>query len=73
MKRNLLRRVETAFPIEQKKLKNTLIEDLNTYLTDNNQAWILSANGRYHRIEKPEQSDLISAQTFLLSKLAKKF
>tara|TARA_B110000977_G_scaffold197795_1_gene281211 strand:- start:974 stop:1723 length:750 start_codon:yes stop_codon:yes gene_type:complete len=73
MKRNLLRRVETAFPIEQKKLKNTLIEDLNTYLMDNNQAWMLSAKGRYHRIEKPEQSDLMSAQSFLLSKLAKKF
>jgi polyphosphate kinase len=72
MKRNLLRRVETAFPIEQKKLKNTLIEDLNTYLMDNNQAWVLSENGRYHRVEKPEQSDLISAQASLLSMLAKK-
>jgi hypothetical protein len=42
-------------------------------LMDNNQAWVLSENGRYHRVEKPEQSDLISAQASLLSMLAKKF
>ena len=73
MKRNLLRRVETAFPIEHKKLKKSIIEDLNTYLADNSQAWLLSENGRYKRVERSEQDEVISAQTSLLTAMAKTY
>ncbi len=71
MKRNLLRRVETCFPIEPKKLKKTIIDDLNTYLADNSQAWLLSENGRYQRVQPAEGEEIISAQATLLSAMAK--
>ena len=73
MKRNLLRRVETCFPIESKKLRQRIIDDLNVYLADNSQAWILSDNGRYQRVERSEDEETISAQMTLLKSLAKTF
>lgn len=71
MKRNLLRRVETCFPIESKRLQKRIIEDLNLYLADNTQAWILSADGRYQRAARNEGDEMISAQNTLLEQLAK--
>ncbi len=71
MKRNLLRRVETCFPIESKRLQKRIIDDLNLYLTDNTQAWILSADGRYQRAPRNEGDEMISAQNTLLEELAK--
>jgi polyphosphate kinase len=56
MKRNLLRRVETVFPIENKRLRERVIDDLHVYLSDNSQAWILSPEGRYHRVELKKRS-----------------
>lgn len=73
MKRNLLRRVETCFPIESKKLRQRIIEDLDTYLEDNSQAWILTSDGRYHRVECPDTDTPIAAQQALLEKMAKAY
>ncbi|MFW5450439.1 MAG: polyphosphate kinase 1 [Methylophagaceae bacterium] len=73
MKRNLLRRVETCFPIEHKKLKKRVISDLRVYLDDNTQAWLLSDNGRYHRISHAEDVEAVSAQKSLLAGLAKQY
>lgn len=73
MKRNLLRRVEACFPIEQKKLKKRIINDLELYLSDNTQAWILSEDGRYQRVERAEDEEAISAQMTLLTELSKTY
>ncbi len=73
MKRNLLRRVETCFPIENKKLKKSLIHDLRLYLADNCQAWRLSENGRYHRVKPVDDEETVSAQFELLSSMAKTY
>jgi polyphosphate kinase len=73
MKRNLLRRVETCFPIESKKLKQRIIDDLTLYASDNAQAWALSSDGRYSRVEKPENEESVSAQTQLLESLSANF
>jgi polyphosphate kinase len=73
MKRNLLRRVETCFPIESKKLRERILDDLETYLADNSQAWILNADGRYQRVEKTESEPAITAQLALLEKMAKTY
>lgn len=70
MKRNLLRRVETAFPIESKKLRQRIFEDLQLYLDDNSQAWILSADGRYKRVEGSDNDEKIAVQSRLLEKMA---
>ena len=71
MKRNLLRRVETCFPITNNKLRQRVIDDLNLYLNDNSQAWSLSENGRYQRVERTEDIPAISAQSSLLSEMEK--
>lgn len=70
MKRNLLRRVETCFPIESKKLRQRIIDDLELYLADNTQAWLLSADGRYQRASGSDSDEKISVQTRLLQQLA---
>jgi len=71
MKRNLLRRVEACFPVENKKLRQRIIADLNLYLADNSQAWLLTENGRYQRITRHDDETIISAQVNLLEALSK--
>lgn len=73
MKRNLLRRVETCFPIESKKLRERILNDLEIYLADNSQAWILNAEGRYNRVERPASEEPVAAQLVLLENMAKTF
>jgi polyphosphate kinase len=49
MERNFFRRIELAFPVLDRKLKRRVItEGLQTYLADNEQAWDMDANGKYH-------------------------
>jgi polyphosphate kinase len=73
MKRNLLRRVESAFPVESEKLQSRILEDLETYLADNTQAWLLGTDGRYQRVELSKNAESLSAQTVLLEKMAKTY
>jgi len=47
MERNLDRRVETGFPIEGKKLQQRVKKELDMYMADNANAWILQADGSY--------------------------
>lgn len=70
MERNLLNRVETCFPIENNKLKNRIKEDLESYLTDNYQAWHLQKDGSYLLPDSKDEI-IIKAQQTLLEKLAK--
>jgi polyphosphate kinase len=51
MERNFFRRVEVAFPILDKKHKERVIADLNGYLDDTAQTWLLRADGSYQRAE----------------------
>lgn len=70
MERNLSQRVETAFPLRTRSIQDRVIEDLNFYLNDNKQAWILNNDGSYYRAEPSSQEDTVSAQSVLLEKLA---
>ena len=56
MSRNMFRRVETCFPIESKKLHDRVLNDLNCYLKDNTQAWLLRSDGTY-RQAKPKDGE----------------
>ncbi len=49
MDRNLFRRIEVAFPVETPELKSRIYDDLNLYLSDNTQAWLLGSDGEYSR------------------------
>lgn len=71
MNRNMFSRVEACFPVEDAKLKNQIIEDLELYLGDNSQAWQLESDGDYSRISPAKGKEPVSAQQSLLAKLAK--
>jgi len=47
MNRNMFRRVETCFPIDSKKLHDRILNDLDCYLKDNTQSWLLQSDGSY--------------------------
>jgi polyphosphate kinase len=64
MDRNLYRRIEVAFPVETPEFKARVSEDLNLYLADDCQAWVMSSSGKYSRAEGSRN---ISAQSRLLS------
>ncbi len=69
MERNFFRRIELAFPILDKKLKRRVIsEGLQICLMDNQQAWEMDANGRYHRRRRSRKSGR-NAQSELLELL----
>ncbi|MBE0483547.1 MAG: polyphosphate kinase 1 [Bacterioplanes sp.] len=70
MERNLLHRVETAFPVENNKLKERMKAEMEAYLDDNYQAWDLHNDGRYVRAQPAEGEAIICAQARLLDNLA---
>ncbi len=69
MNRNMFRRVEICFPIENKKLHNRILQDLEVYLNDNSQAWILNSDGSYHQATRTDGEPVIRAQSVLLQEL----
>jgi polyphosphate kinase len=69
MNRNMFRRVETCFPVENKKLHGRIMHDLDLYLKDNTQAWLLQADGSYQCLQPGSDEAPIQAQTMLLTEL----
>ena len=68
MERNLLRRVETCFPILDPQLAQRVFEEeLSNYLQDNQQAWKLHADGSYSRVVAGDDPPY-SAQGSLLAR-----
>lgn len=70
MTRNLLSRVETCFPIENKKLIERVKAEMNLYLADNCQSWEMDSEGSYHLNQPAEDEARIAAQHSLLEQLA---
>ena len=71
MERNLSWRVEACFPILEPELAARIFrEALQNYLDDNVQAWLLDAEGGYHRVV-PGAAEPHSAQRWLLERLAR--
>src|SRR5690606_13566438 len=70
LERNLLRRVETGFPILDPELaKRVYREVLQNYLDDNLNAWELQADGRYLKLEPAHDEAPHSAQMGLMQGL----
>ncbi len=68
MMRNMFHRVEICFPIKNKKIRDRIIEDINLYVNDNTEAWLLQPNGEYQKIITEEIK--ICAQEILLETLS---
>jgi polyphosphate kinase len=66
MERNFFRRVESCFPLDDKDLRSRLKRELDTYLADNTQAWLLGIDGKYTCAQPPEGEEPYSVQRQLL-------
>jgi polyphosphate kinase len=72
MPRNLYRRVEIAFPIEDANLKAFIINKIiAVYLKDNIKARVLDADGKYEFIKTDAKDKKINAQEWLMSHAGK--
>ena len=70
MGRNLHSRVETCFPISDPDLaKRVKKESLDIYLKDNQRSWLLQSDGQYTLPETEEETEVFSAQAYLLNEL----
>ena len=68
LERNLLRRVETCFPILDPAIAARVFrEALQTYLDDNTNAWELQADGSYVQVSPADGEAPHSAQSALLA------
>jgi polyphosphate kinase len=68
MQRNLDRRVEIAFPIENQRLKDEIIKTLIKFsLKDNVKARILQSDGSYKFAEVKESSKKVNSQEWLMN------
>jgi polyphosphate kinase len=70
MERNLDKRVETCFPLEGKKLITRVKKELEAYLADNTQAWVLQSDGRYQRLQPTGNQNARNAQALMVEKLS---
>ena len=68
MGRNLFSRIETCFPIEDKKLHKQILEDgLNNYLKDNRRAWELQADATWIKCQPKLGQEVYIAQQKLMN------
>ena len=64
MPRNLDRRVEIMFPVENETLMDQVRHVLSTQLADNTKAHILQPDGKYDKIDKRGKKLVNSQQQF---------
>jgi len=69
MERNFFRRIEVAFPVQRAAHRERILEDLETCLDDNVNAWQLGPDGNYTRIEADGETRTC-AQEVLLARYA---
>jgi polyphosphate kinase len=70
MERNFFRRVELAFPVFDPQQRERILQDLETYLNDNTNAWELLADGSYRRLHSTRSRKSCDAQELLLERYA---
>ncbi len=69
MSRNLHKRVELMFKIQNLKLKRKLKNILDIYWEDNVNSWVLQQNGEYIKRKPLDGEKAISAQEYFLDKI----
>jgi polyphosphate kinase len=69
MGRNFFNRVEACFPVHDPDLRARILRELELYLADNCQAWVLQSDGSYQQLSAPK-GERRSAQEILLRELA---
>jgi len=81
MNRNMMRRVEMAWPVTDPELKQRVIEEcLDLYMADNLNAWCLQPDGAYLKAQPPAEGKgrkgaaqmAVSAQATLMARYGRK-
>jgi polyphosphate kinase len=73
MDRNLLRRVEVAFPVKEQALKKRVIaEGLKLLLKDNTTAWKMNSDGSYQQVKPRANQTPVIAQLELIKQFAQR-
>jgi polyphosphate kinase len=73
MERNFFRRVEIAFPVRRASHRERILRELDIYLRDDSQAWLLDASGKYSPApERPGERN-VRAQEELINTYATGF
>jgi polyphosphate kinase len=71
MNRNMLRRIELAWPVTDPQLRQRVIDEcLVAYLHDDRDAWDLRADGKYHRVRGAGEPEGHGAQAALMARYA---
>ncbi len=73
MPRNLNRRVEILFPIEDLDLKNKIIHILDIIFRDNHNARLLLPDGKYIRLTPKKNEPRFSSQRYFREEILKEF
>lgn len=69
MNRNMMRRIELAWPILDKELRQRVIDEcLVAYLHDTNDVWQMKEDGHYYRTANSNTIKLLSAQNELIKR-----
>jgi len=68
MDRNLFIRIEVAFPVQDKHLKQRVIQDGLIELLNDKSAGIINSNGTYKQLKNAAQPGSLSGQQILLAK-----
>ncbi|MEX1197315.1 MAG: polyphosphate kinase 1 [Pseudohongiellaceae bacterium] len=71
MERNLLHRIEVAFPILKKKWHARILAELELYLEDRVQTWELQTDGTYRQLTVDGDDTVPGVQMRLLSQLSR--
>ncbi|MEM1261248.1 MAG: polyphosphate kinase 1 [Pseudomonadota bacterium] len=66
MDRNFFRRIEVCFPILRRAHRQRIRAELDLYLADNSQAWLLQPDGGYVRVDAEAGAERIAAQPTLI-------
>ncbi len=71
MNRNMLRRVELAWPVNDARLRQRIVDEcLVAYLHDNRDAWDLMPDGVYKRVKGASDPKGHGAQAALMARYA---
>ncbi|MGN0408082.1 MAG: RNA degradosome polyphosphate kinase [Bacteroides sp.] len=72
MPRNLDKRVEILFPVEDEKLKEQVLHVLNVQLADNEKAHIMQPDGSYEKPDRRGRREIINAQEIFCEETIKR-
>jgi polyphosphate kinase len=66
MPRNFHRRVELLVPIEDPRIRSTLVDLLALSVADTAKSWLLRSDGSYHRVVVPKERVELRSQSRLI-------